>query len=337
MLSFRPWPALLTTLVFPGCHHAAPQPQAATPSTAASPAPPGVASYRVVDATDPFFSFVDDSSGLAEQDKIRAFRERVVGAHPTLFVPGVIGVAARRDHDDLDERLPNYFASLPPRLPAMRKLKAALRTDLQTHDARFRRALPDMAWSGTVYFTVSVDAFDGSLRTVNGEQALLFGIDKIAQIHGADVDLGALFHHELFHAYQATVNDSLTPSESSHGLILPLWVEGLAVYVSKQLNPQATSAQILLSDDMIASTDAKRPAIIREILASLDEASEETFRDFFLGSSTRTDVPKRCGYYLGYRVAQRLGENRTLQELARLKGAPLRAEVVAALTALGEP
>src|SRR5262249_28327053 len=160
--------------------------------------------------------------------QIQLFKDIVVKAHPELYESNVVAYPPVPP-DWLDRRLMNFVASLPERIDAMRTLSTRLRSDLSRYDLTFRQAFPDMAWSGTVYFTISLDAFDGGTRRVSGKEALLFGIDKIAVLHSPQANLSALFHHEIFHVYQSHVRggDPVSDAEGA-GLLEPLWAEGLA-------------------------------------------------------------------------------------------------------------
>lgn len=281
----------------------------------------------MIDATAPFWKFWEAHSGSGPEKRIRAFREQVIRENPALFSDGVIG----RDPtipDELDARLPEWLASLDQRIAIMRKLQRSVQHDLGRFDASFRRAFPDMSWQGNVYFTVSIDAFDGALRRVDGQLALLFGIDKIALIHGEDANLSALFHHELFHLHHRALCALPEPKpEGPNGLWPALWSEGLAVWVSHHLNPDATLRQLTLSEEMVAAVDAKLPALSRELSTLLDDAREVDHRDYFLGAGQREDVPKRSGYYVGYLVAKSLAEKSSFERVVRLCGPELREAI----------
>ena len=123
-------------------------------------------------------------------------------------------------------------------------------------------------------------------------------------------------------------------------MLEPLWSEGLAVYVAATLTPDATPAELLLKDPMTAEVDARQGALVRELREHLDDITEEKYRDFFLGSGQRADVPKRAAYLIGYRVARHVATatGASLPELARLRRPELRDRVDAALAALeGQP
>jgi len=298
-------------------------------------------SYRVVDATGAYVDFLQKLPNLPAADRLAVFKSEVVAAHPELFEAKVIGQDPTAKDANLDERMREYLATLPDRATGIRQVANEIRNTLGQQDATFRQAFPDMNWKGAVYFTASIDAFDGALREVRqpsgaSELALLFGIDKIVKIYGSQARIGPLFHHELFHCYHLDVNPSMMPTEESHGMLEPLWSEGLAVYVASRLNPGATNRELTLSDEMVEAANSQLPRIAAEIRTQLDETTEATYRDFFLSAGRRSDIPKRVGYYVGYRVAQAvaLRHRGSLPELARLRRPALRVEVDEALASL---
>jgi len=228
------------------------------PRPATRPPKPASRSYHVIDATPAFWTFWQAHAANPPQVQAAAFRRMVVGAHPELFTPDVIGVDPSLRGSDLEQRLGPYLASLPARIPAMRSVHARLAQQLGQYDRSFRTLFPDMRWSGTVYVTISVDAFDGSVRLVQDKLCLLFGIDKIVKVHGGSGDLGPFFHHELFHVYHHGMNPPPPMTEAGpHGLLQPLWREGLAVYVSHLLHPAASATELLLTREMVRDGPAE--------------------------------------------------------------------------------
>lgn len=266
-------------------------------------------------------------------DQQRAlFREHVVGAHPEAFAENVVSTDSIAAFD-LDARIDALLTEVEPLVPVMRRLSDEAATELPRHRATFAQAFPDFEWDGRVYFTVSLLAFDGAVREVGGKPALFFGIDKIAKLHGDAASLAPLFHHELFHVYHLV---TCHPFDEAGGdrIYQALWGEGLAVYVAKQLNPGASAAQLVLSDEMVAEGTAKLPAIAAELRANLDAGDEAFYRDFFRGAGQREDIPLRVGYFVGLRVAEVLGKGRSLRELAHLADPELRQEIERALREL---
>lgn len=61
----------------------------------------------------------------------------------------------------------------------------------------------------------------------------------------------------------------------------------------------------------------------------------EIYRDFFRSAGQRTDIPQRSGYYVGFRVAQRLAQEMSLTDMVMLRGDDLLHAVDRALADLG--
>ena len=58
--------------------------------------------------------------------------------------------------------------------------------------------------------------------------------------------------------------------------------------------------------------------LISEVIASLDSTDLDVYRQYFMMSTPRHDIPARCAYFLGERVAQLVALNHTLPEMVSL-------------------
>ncbi|MGE0328631.1 MAG: hypothetical protein AB7S68_40325 [Polyangiaceae bacterium] len=319
----------------------APQPQTSpAPSSPADEAPDvkhqGPASnYQVVDLMPEWWSYWEAAQSEPPARRVELFLEGMPKQHPAVFSANVLSKDPSVPFD-LNARVSEFLEGAEPLVPSMRAISRNIRRDLPDHQASFQRAFPDFAWDGTVYFTVSLDAFDGAVREVDGKPVLLFGVDKIARLYGADVDLAPLFHHELFHVYHLVTRTPFDPAHPDR-MYQALWGEGLAVYVAKRLNPAATNRQLVLTDEMVEQGEAKLPKLAAEMLANLDSGDEAFYTDWFRGAGKRTDMPVRMGYFLGYKVAEVLGRSRSLKDLAAMKDPELRTQIGHALETLASP
>jgi len=255
--------------------------------------PRGEPEIEVVDLVPEFLRFWDAHAEAEDAALRAAFVERIVAPHPTLYVDSVIGPPGRGD-PEFDGRVEAWLDWLRDATPAMRRLHAAFAADLDDAKRRFIEALPDFDWRGRVYLFASVDAFNGAGRMVAGDPALLFGLDVIARLQ-ADANLAVLFHHELFHMYQAQAQTYLAEA---------MWVEGLATYASLALNPGATDAEALpvshvhdpddpqlaaperavsLAEVMPGLVGELGPMLRERLRSSEQSGSEDDYAIFFLG------------------------------------------------------
>jgi hypothetical protein len=313
---------------------AAPAAPAVTPPATPPEAAPSTAPYRhrIVNLMPRWWRYWERARTLPREAQVALFEEMVVAERPELFAEGVIG----RDPSapfDRSAQIADFLAGVEPLVPTMRRLSDSIERDLPGHLASFMENFPDFDWDGTVYFTISLDAFDGAVRSIAGAPQLLFGLDKIARLHGEEADLAPLFHHELFHIHHLVLRQPFDP-EADNRMYQALWAEGLAVYVAHRLNPEASWQALVLNDDMVADGRKNLPSLAAEMRDNLDSSDPIFYRDWFRGVGQRKDIPNRVGYFLGYEVAKRLGVSTTLAELAELRDPLLRERIEAALAEL---
>jgi len=203
---------------------------------------------------------------------------------------------------------------------------------LQQHLLTFNAAFPDFRLTVPTSVLHSLGEMDGGTRTFDGREHLIFGADVMARIN-PDGDAAPLFHHELFHVLHEE-HFQCEPDAVWAGL----WKEGLAVYISRVLNPQANHAELLLDypHGLVADTDARIGAAWKELAGVLDVSGQRINSELFTTSVKDASLPIRRGYYLGYLIAKEAGRTRDLPALAALDCRQARALVEAAVNKLAK-
>jgi hypothetical protein len=283
---------------------------------------PVTARCQVVNLMPSFWRFWNATKDQPQSTQLLLFNEMVVKEHPEVYREGVLSIGS--GGPDLTTQIANFLRGAPANIAAMRKLSDSLEGDLPLYLSGFQRAFPDFACRNSIYFLVSLGAFDGAVRSVNGDPAaLLFGVDVMARIHPQD-ELGIFFDHELFHIYHRQITGMA--GGMGDPLYRALWEEGLATYVSGVLNFQVSESAILgRPEDLAARAKPLLSQLARELLQNMDSTSPDLYRTFFLGNSARKDIPPRSGYYVGLLIARELGQNYSLQQLAEMNGESLRS------------
>jgi hypothetical protein len=282
-------------------------------STAPDP-PPAPGACAATDLMPAFWNYWDAAKGLHRDEQVRLFQERVMGSHAAVYA-GVF--------ESVPKPVPQIVGESLDKMPAieagMREVSERLPEELPRRIARFREAFPKFRCDTAVYFLYSAGAFDGGTRDVSGKEALMFGLDVIARLKEP---LSPLFAHELFHVYHAERIPK--PPEAFYW---NMWEEGLASYVSQELNPGVEACCL----PPAPAIDAALAKIVAGALEKLDSEKPEDYRPYFLGGQDSLDIPQRSGYVLGYRIAAEAGKTRSLDELADLKPADVRKLVEAGL------
>jgi hypothetical protein len=179
---------------------------------------------ETIDLMPLYWQFWERAQAMPVAEQVRLFREMVVERRPEVYNASVMNVPGGKSFAEmLPEIYPKATAWTSPHVDTIRALSKEIATTLPQHEAAFRREFPDFAFDGRVYFMYALGAFDGAVRTVEDRQALLFGLDVIAAIHGSGASVAPLFHHELFHAYHGPL---IGTTGRGLPLYLSLWTEG---------------------------------------------------------------------------------------------------------------
>jgi hypothetical protein len=170
--------------------------------------------------------------------------------------------------DDAD--LGAYLDAVNAQLPAVHAMERELAQRIPSITASFAAAFPKFRpGSVVIYLTPSMGDFDGMTQDIDGHHGLLLGVENIA---AENPPLGVLIDHETFHVYHHDVNPVFFPTKSEndlyqYGIYRQVWAEGMATYVSQQLNPGTSAATALFSKKLAAL-----PAAQTQQLACLVEA-----------------------------------------------------------------
>lgn len=305
---------------------------AATPAGAEQACP-------YVDLMPEFSEFVAQTAELPPPERARAFVERFAARHTDYYSERMFGT---RD-EIVSHAVPLFDPEKTPRLPGTPLVKLdeivatgrVITADYRRIETTFRTTFPDYQCGTPISFGVSLFQFDGNQSSdAPGKPRMRFGVDMIALLHPAQ-ELPAFFHHELFHIYHAQQIGAAEPPEDEQPLWWALWNEGLASYVSWQLNPTLSSGEIFwVPRDMEAQVQPKLAHAARLMLDDgLD--SHDGYARWFQGGEHPPDLPARSGYYLGYLMAKRLDRG-DLAALARMPLPQVQREARAFLESLAK-
>jgi hypothetical protein len=295
----------------------------AAPAAAQAPA-----DAPLVSLTGDFDRFATETAALPPAERVRQFRARFNALFPGFYAP-----RNGNTEQKYDARVARALAAYPADRDKFLAAADAFSASFATATGRFRRFFPDFAITMPVYLVHSLGEMDGGTREIEGKTVAVFGADVIARIHD-DSTMGPFLDHELFHLYHAAY------FHECEAVWCSLWTEGLAVYVASQLNPGASDRQLMLTipRPIRPEVEPHLDAALCFARAKFDSTERADYAEFFFGDGSGKVFPPRFGYYLGLVIAQKLGETRSLQELARLpadKVRPLMLEAMAAMAPCG--
>jgi Predicted Zn-dependent protease (DUF2268) len=249
-----------------------------------------------------------------KESRARLFAQSVIQSHPEVYDRPQI---FKTDNASLEQ----YLGVLPTYLPAIRQIHNRFQEEYEPIEANFLKEFPDFDYSkARVYLMLSLFRFDGKIPHDN-PHLLLLGLDGLAKFHGANTRLSVILSHELFHVYHFQVNP-LPRNIDDVALYRLVWQEGLATYVSKQLNPDASLADVLLDPRLAQEGPKYIPVVARDLLTqleSVDDATTAMYLSYWRGGR----IPGRMGYLIGYEIARRMATTKSVRDLALLRGQTL--------------
>lgn len=280
----------------------------------------------VTDLTGDFVRYYNAARDLPPAERAQRFRAEIVPLFPGFYSAKRLGMTETKYDNSINYSVEKF----PPIEARFISSAASVVQQLAVAQADFARTFPDSGALPPTYLLFSLGEMDGGTREIDGKTVLIFGADIIAQVHAADANERPFFEHELFHVYHEP------RMKGCDAIWCSLWEEGLATYVAAQLNPGAKPAELLLDGATLAKLTADPSAAacaIRRVAFSTDD---DNYKRLFNGGANLPGLPQRAGYYVGYLVAQKIGNDRSLQALAALSVPQAQTKVLAALDELAK-
>jgi hypothetical protein len=308
---------------------------AACCSTALAPAERDSKPYKFHAAMPAYWRVVELDSNPQRGFDAQLFRAEVIEPNKEVFA----AVTGRPLTDAGLNRMVRTLARMPEQL---RRVDAEFPDRLDKAWQRFAEKVPDLKPGATVVLLPAprVDV-GGSVRPLGERDAVVFGAEEIALTLGSKTAFDVLVHHEMTHLHHLRVNPEMRRmtaavfmppyAPGNTKLYQVVWLEGLAVYWSKVLNPSAPDKEVLASASLAERVQADWPRIGAELRERLDSSRKEDIDAYMFGGNTGGHFPHRTGYYVGRRIAEQLAKNRSFPQLCRLSGPQLRAEIEEAL------
>ncbi|MCA9802128.1 MAG: hypothetical protein KC777_09085 [Cyanobacteria bacterium HKST-UBA02] len=270
-------------------------------------------SPHLTDVAGEFVSFWDETKDLPDQERVELFIKNIASKAPDVYDKTLFAYWRDVMHTDRSKRIIEQLNGFPKIRARYEQVYAGLSKSMPLYLERFQRHFPDFRTEDVdVYILHSLGGSNGAANLVGNRTVFYLGVDMIA-IHNKYSDQEPFFDHEFFHVYH------LQKYKLSKRLYSQLWMEGLATYVAKELNPDATNEELMISDDLISQTKAILPELIPELAENLEKTDSDgklRFKYFNIESKDAR-IPPRAGYYAGYLILSEIARNHTISEMAR--------------------
>jgi len=266
------------------------------------------------------------------------FRQHVVTPYQDVFS----SVASRWLEKD---NLVDFLQAIKRRKNELQKVDSVFPAMFDKSWMRFKKIAPDLKNGTSVYLLPAPrSAIGGSVRPLAKEDVVIFGAAEIASVMGTQRSFDVLVQHELTHLYHMQLNKEMRQmvgqvymppyAETAAKLYQVLWLEGLAVFESKKLNPSATDQEILLSSTVATDVRSLWPSIGNELSRLLESSRQDDINRFLFDSDRSGRIPRRSGYYIGMLIAKKLSMKYSFAGLCQLQGQELKTQIAKTLKEL---
>lgn len=309
------------------------QPASPTPASTKAPAAPAQVAPRVTDLMPAFWSFWERAQGTERMERVRLFKDLAIAPHREFYekVPQIPS----------DDRLDEILKTLAPAIPALRRIDREFSEQLPRGFASFLAAYPGMDATLPIYVGPSLFTSSGQSRDLNGRTIVFYGLDVLAVVlpdvenHLPDI------HHEMFHAYHWQRNPEIAAAGKqafektrTAPMYYDLWSEGLALLAVRRLDADAPLSLVLSSKVLPEEGPKVLARVAGELRARLDVTDLDDVGDYFFFKPKRADLPSRIAYYVGLRLTEEVGRNRSMDNLVTLGGKELRQTIESGLRTL---
>lgn len=255
--------------------------------------------YKIINLAEDFYSLYQSSKNVSSEKRVELFSQHFTSQFPLFY-----------NDKDFVKSIENFRGIKEAYLLKNNLLSNNLSGSMES----FVTVFADFKSETPIYILHSLGRFNGATRDLNGNSYLLFGVDMMAKYHKWKDDT-PFFHHELFHVHHESFfqcNDELWCS---------LWTEGLATYVSHRLNSSASNDELMLNipENMIENIRSRLLYSLTDLRTKFYSKESEVYSSFFNFRNDETNLPYRRGYYLGYLLAQKIGKNYSVEELAKME------------------
>lgn len=298
--------------------------------------------YTVINLGKEFDAFWEKAKSKPFEEQVKIWDEVVEAPHQDLYDSLVYSKKYSKDWPEKKtRRLKGFFAVLPHEYEATKKVFDGFENTVAEQIKKYSAKFPDSKFTNKIY-AVPGATFNGKANELSQtkETVLAFGINIMIEI---DDDPDVLYSHELFHIYHHNrLNIDEKTYDEKGKLTLPLWMEGLAVYVSKEMNPSKGDDKVFMSKDLpkVPQKDIRWMAedfLKNADAKSYDEKHPEIYQNWFnFGKQIRKDIPTRAGYLLGYHVVKELGKKYSSYEMAGWDLDKMHKEVKSTLAQLSK-
>ncbi len=272
---------------------------------------------KVTYLTDDFLNYYSLSKDSSDEQKIKCFKMEVYDKAPLIYESLYNDIKwIGQVPENWLLRYVDEFRNIEQKFI---ELSGVLQAQFDSSLSEFQKTFPDFRPDFDVCILHSLGIRAGGPVTIQNKTVLMFGVDQMAK-HFNFVNFNPFFQHELAHIYHAQYYTPIQHEKYAKDAIYNfLWREGLAVYISSVLNPDAREIEVFMIDSLPQKTNQVIQNIACDLAGNLFSTDKKMIEKYFWTSSKDSIIPKTAGYYMGYLMVKEIAKKYPLTELVKLQ------------------
>lgn len=278
----------------------------------------------VINLKEDLQNFWNQAAQLPHLKRVELWNSSIEKKNKKLFEEQVWRVASRENWESFkEEKLLETFSYYETHFYNVMELFDRFNIVLDEQCQKYKSIFSDSDFSKTPFYVMpscmTFNGRGGSNTDYPNQSVMYMGIDYLSKRND---DLDLFFSHELFHLYhieRMKVDEKVFMTQGR--LTLPLWLEGLATYVSGEFCPNRTLPELLMDsnfEDVDESNVLKVSSKFKTVANEMIGHNEmKTYQSLFNFQTTPfvEGLPPRVGYYLGYFVVKEILKSHELSDV----------------------
>ena len=302
----------------------------AQPFAASSPGNSAINKIRIVSLKKYFLSWSAEASKSDRAQWSRLFEQGVIAGNSDYYNGLVFD--DERSKEKRAERLEENTGGYYKNRKKMAEAFDYVEENLLHLSGRFYKTFPDMKAGITLIVMPSLGRFNGKEQNIKGEPCAGFGVEYFIKDRsflglGREKTLPIAAAHEMFHLYHGSKTGMWETAEKP--VLIWIWIDGLATYASRILNPGTDDADALMDSQMAKICEASYKSYTKELLPIMRSKKTDDQNALFDFGKRYGALPTRAGYCIGLKAVESLSKKHSLTEMSGWTEAEAAGELTA--------
>ena len=281
--------------------------------------------HRIISFMPDFYDFWEKAKDEPPEKKIELWNTVFESKHEEFYRQAVYGRLSGDQMERLKSRLLKGFLSslTESDIKRMKEKENEIKKLIPETQTDLKRMFPDEERIISHYIIPSLNTSSGCGRIYENDMIIYYGLESLSTFK-KPIDIKAIIAHETFHVihfrkiapafmkkYGGDFN--MHTIMQRMGALFYAFLEGMAVYTTEKIYPDAFRPGLI--EKNVTEYEENFITYTKEFLKDNENFNYQKFRKYFQDPSGDKTIPEKFGYWIGYKVVEKLANNHTIPEM----------------------